>query len=111
MSEIEGMKVVVFVWEICKRLAELDVTEAEPGRDYSKEELQDRYSVALLTNSSLFTFIYYEIPLSLVVDFIENTINAFGHIPCGSVKYIEALLANGGLCKMVVGSTGVVVKG
>lgn len=104
MSKIKGEDVKEFVWGVCEILAELDVTESEPGSDYDKDELQDRYSTAFLTNPALFDLLDNLCSINQVVDFIESTIKGFGHIPCGSVKYIEALLMNASLFKMVTGS-------
>lgn len=111
MSRINREDVREFVWSVCEQLAELDVTESEPGSDYNKDELQDRYSVAFLTNSSLFDLLYNECSIQETVDFIESTIEGFGHIPCGSVLYIEALLKNPSLFKMITEGLGKVVKG
>lgn len=103
MSRIKGEDVKEFVWGVCETLAELDVTETEPGNEYDKDTLQDRFSIAFLTNPSLFDLLDNLCSINQVVEFIELTINGFGHIPCGSVQYIEALLMNPGLFKMVTG--------
>ena len=108
MSKIKGEDVKELVWGVCEILAELDITEAEPGHEYTKEELQDRYSIAFLTNPSLFELLDNEVSMHKIVDFIESTTEGFGYIPCGSVKYIEALLMNAGLFKMVAGDWRVV---
>jgi len=111
MNRIKGEDVSEFVWGVCKELAELDVTETEPGDRYDEGVLQDRYSVAFLTNPSLFDLLDNLCAISQVVEFVEATIMAFGHIPCGSVKYIEALLMNPSLFKMMYGRLGLVQKG
>lgn len=103
MSKIKGEDVKEFVWGVCDILADLDVSEAEPGQDFDKDALQDRYSIAFLTNPSLFKLLHNLCSIHQVVDFVESTITAFGYIPCGSVLYIEALLRNPGLYKMVTG--------
>lgn len=113
MSNIKGKEVREFVWDVCGILAALDISETEPGSDCTEEELRDRYSIALLTNPSLFNLLDGRVLPSLprqVVDFIETTIEAFGYIRCGSVRYIEALLMNPNLCKMATDGVGVVVK-
>ncbi len=104
MSKISGEDVKEYVWGVCEKLAALDVTEEEPGRDVDKEAIQDRYSTAFLTNSSLFDLLDNLCSIQETVDFIEATIEAFGYIPCGSVKYIEALLMNSSLFKMMTGA-------
>lgn len=106
MSKIKVEDVKDFVWGVCELLASQDITESEPGQDYDKEELQDRYSIAFLANPSLFDLLHNLISIHQVVDFIDATIEAFGHIPCGNVKYIEALLMNPSLFKMLGGLTG-----
>ena len=111
MSKIKGEEVKEFVWGVCEELADIDVTESEPGVNYDKDKIQDRYSVAFLTNPSLFDLLDNLCAISQVVDFVETTINAFGHIPCGSVLYIEALLKNPNLFKMMYGRSGLVQKG
>ncbi len=111
MSKISGEDVKEYVWGVCEQLADLDVTEEEPGRDFDKVEIQDRFSIAFLTNPSLFDLLYNECSMQTVVDFVDATIDAFGYIPCGSIEYIEALLKNSSLFKLVTGGLGVVVKG
>lgn len=101
MSKIKGEDVKELVWGVCEILTDLKATVAKSGIDYTKEELQDRYSIAFLTNPSLFDLLDSECSIHKIVDFIESTIEGFGYIPCGSVNYIEALLRNPGLFKMV----------
>jgi len=108
MSKIKGEDVKEFVWGVCEILAELDVTEAEPGENYDKDKLQDRFSIAFLTNSSLFDLLDNLCSINQVVEFIESTVAGFGHIPCGSALYIEALLMNPSLFKMIEGDMKVV---
>lgn len=108
MSKIKGEDVKELVWGVCEILADLEVTETKPGIGYDKDELQDRYSIAFLTNPSLFDLLDDEVSINKVVDFIESIIKGFGYIPCGSVKYIEALLVNPGLFKMVASGRRVV---
>lgn len=110
MSRIKGEDVKELVWGVCEILTDLDVTEAEPDTDYDKDELQDRFSIAFLTNPALFDLLNNEVSMHKIVDFIESTIEGFGCIPCGSVQYIEALLMNPGLFKMVTGGLGMVMK-
>jgi len=105
MSKIKGEDVKEFVWGVCELLASQDGDDLEPGHDYDKDELQDRYSIAFLTNPSLYLCLHNLISIQQVVDFIDATIEAFGYIPCGNVRYIEALLMNPSLFKMLGGLT------
>lgn len=107
MSRIKGEEIRDFVWSVCNALAELDVTEMAPGEDYDKVALRDLFSIALLSNPSLCNLV--QIKPAAVISLIDDTIAAFGHIPCGSVKYIESLLSNPSIVLMVF-PRGIVMK-
>lgn len=99
MSRIKGEEIRDFVWSVCEVLADFDMIEMEPGEDYDEDALRDRFSIALLSNPSLCNLA--QIKPAAVINFINETIAAFGHIPCGSVKYIESLLSNPSIMPMV----------
>jgi len=112
-KSIEPKDVQEFVWNVADALALSSGTEVGENEENTYGAAQDRFSVALLGNATLFDLLDDGICPREVVSYIESVIKACEHIPPrerDNARYIEALLSNPNLHKMIFGREGVVVK-